>query len=86
MSEIQEIILVLLDLYLVEYAHSPDQKQSQTLVFISLKSQYLREKHLKYFGYNLSYSIIIYCGSKLTFNMTHGFFWYSHMFENWKFY
>lgn len=37
LSEIQEII-VLSDLYLVEHAHSPDQKQSRTPVCISLKS------------------------------------------------
>lgn len=38
LSEIQEIILVLSYLYLVEHAHSPDQKQSRTPVCISLKS------------------------------------------------
>ena len=34
LSEIQEIILVISDLYLVEHAYSPDQKQSRTPVFI----------------------------------------------------
>lgn len=47
LSKIKEIILVPSDLYLVEHAHSPDQKQSRppVVVFEAMKS--LREKYLK---------------------------------------
>ena len=34
LSKIQEVILVISDLYLVEHVHSPDQKQSRIPVFI----------------------------------------------------